>query len=162
MNSVCRPKYKKGLDDRFSAWACHIFSSCSGCSAARRCLSHPVARKLVIAPNSSRPPHTRYSRDPELLHRPTVMPTKRNGFEPAAESRLLEFQASDLPIAPVQDACPQAQECADQCVPITATSKEGAGSKADSKMKIVTIFAVTGNLMSCRLMGMEILRFSRA
>src|SRR6267378_4037305 len=78
MNSVCRPKYKKGLDDRFSAWVCHIFSSCSGRSAARRCLSHPVARKLAIAPNSSSPPPTRYILDPELLHKPRVMPKKRN------------------------------------------------------------------------------------
>src|SRR5260370_2786107 len=78
MNSVCRPKYKKGLDDRFSAWVCHIFRSCSGRSAARRCLSQPQTMKIPIAPNSSSPPHTRYILDPELLHKPRVMPKKRN------------------------------------------------------------------------------------
>src|ERR1700731_3688380 len=78
MNSICRATYKNGFDGRLSAWACQIFNSCSGRLAARRCRSHPMARKLAIAPNSSRAPHTRYIRDPELLHNPTVMPTKRN------------------------------------------------------------------------------------
>ena len=37
INSVWRPKYKNGFDDRLFAWVCQIFSSCSGRSAARRC-----------------------------------------------------------------------------------------------------------------------------
>src|SRR5258708_38662520 len=36
MNSVCRPKYKKGFDDRFSAGVCHILCHCSRRSAGRR------------------------------------------------------------------------------------------------------------------------------
>src|ERR1700681_3729855 len=78
MNSIFRATYKNGFDGRLSAWACQIFNSCSGRSPPSRVPSHPMARKLAIAPNSSRPPHTRYIRDPELLHRPTVIPTKRN------------------------------------------------------------------------------------
>src|SRR6266404_3135786 len=78
MNSVCRATYKNGFDGRLSAWACQIFNSCSGRLAARRWRSHPVARKLAIAPNSSMPPHSTYILAPELLHRPTVIPTKRH------------------------------------------------------------------------------------
>src|SRR6202035_5433587 len=78
MNSIFRATYKNGFDGRLSAWACQIFNSCSGRSPASRCRAHPMARKLASGPNSSRPPHTRYIRDPELLHRPTVIPTKRN------------------------------------------------------------------------------------
>jgi hypothetical protein len=55
MNSKCRPKYKKGFDGRLSAWPCQIFNSCWGRSPARRCRCHPVARKLAMAPKSSRP-----------------------------------------------------------------------------------------------------------
>src|SRR5260370_37563512 len=36
INSVCRPKYKNGLDDRVSAWACRIFCRGSVRSAVTR------------------------------------------------------------------------------------------------------------------------------
>src|ERR1700747_149060 len=77
MNSVCRLMYRKGFDGRLSACVCQIPKSCSGRPAARRWRPHPVAKKLAIAPKTSKPPRARKVLLPELLQSPMVMPIKR-------------------------------------------------------------------------------------
>src|SRR4029077_17482048 len=56
-----------------------------------------------------------------------------DGFEPASEIRLQQFQTSNFPITSIQDARKQAEECTEQGVPVSAQSEEYGGTKANSE-----------------------------
>ena len=132
MNSVCRPKYKKGLERRLAACVCQIANNCSGrpagqpmplqsgneeaCNRSKK--KQPAPHQIASRAGAPHQPDGHAGEDKQIVK------VVANRLQPAPKIGFLKFQASDFTVASVENTCEQRQKRAEQHIPVAAECEE--------------------------------------